>query len=92
MTNRAEGIKAVVRAKYALNALGVVEEGGCGCGCGSKGADPITRDLYSVAETATLPDTAVKASLGCGTTSAPSVWRCWTTARCTTARTVRSPG
>jgi len=70
MTDTAEGIKAVVREKYALNALGVTDEGGCGCGCGAAGSDPITRDLYTRAETATLPDTAVRASLGCGNPTA----------------------
>jgi SAM-dependent methyltransferase len=70
MKDTAEGIKAVVREKYALNALGVVDEGGCGCGCGPSASAPITRDLYTEAETATLPETAVRASLGCGNPTA----------------------
>ncbi len=39
------------------------------CGCGPR-VDPITADLYSDAETATLPDAAVQASLGCGNPTA----------------------
>jgi arsenite methyltransferase len=70
MTKTADGIKAVVREKYALNALGVTDEGGCGCGCGAGSADPITRDLYTEAETAALPEAAVRASLGCGNPTA----------------------
>jgi SAM-dependent methyltransferase len=70
MTATGEGIKAVVREKYALSALGVTDGGGCGCACGPSGEDPVTRDLYTQAETATLPEAAVRASMGCGNPTA----------------------
>jgi SAM-dependent methyltransferase len=73
MTRAGEDLKAVVREKYALTALGVTDESGCGCGCGcgtSGGSDPITANLYSHAEMAVLPETAVRASLGCGNPTA----------------------
>ena len=71
MTKAGEDLKAVVREKYALTALEVTDGSGCGCGCGtSGGADPITANLYSHAETAVLPETAVRASLGCGNPTA----------------------
>jgi arsenite methyltransferase len=39
------------------------------CGCGDR-VDPVTVDLYSDAETSSLPDAAVTASLGCGNPTA----------------------
>ena len=66
-------IKQVVREKYGNAALGVVAGGeaasccsGSACCGNEEAADPITSDLYSAAETATLPAEAVAASLGCG--------------------------
>jgi arsenite methyltransferase len=41
----------------------------CGCACGSAG-DPITANLYGAEETATLPEEALRASLGCGNPTA----------------------
>jgi arsenite methyltransferase len=69
-------IKKAVQEKYGAIATSVQERaatasvGCCGpaanCGC----ADPITSNLYSDAERAALPDTAVSASLGCGNPTA----------------------
>jgi ubiquinone/menaquinone biosynthesis C-methylase UbiE len=71
MTKTADDIKQVVREKYALRALGVIGESGCGCGCTSgSGDDAITKELYSSAETAVIPESAVRASLGCGNPTA----------------------
>ncbi len=71
-------IKAVVRERYGQAATEVArgDEAGC-CGetvscCGSDvlTENPITSNLYSVDETAALPDAAVLASLGCGNPTA----------------------
>ncbi|HEY8371105.1 MAG TPA: arsenite methyltransferase [Thermodesulfobacteriota bacterium] len=63
------GIKETVRARYREAALRVIQGGG-GC-CGPTAAkDAITRDLYGEAETASLPERAVTASLGCGNPTA----------------------
>src|SRR4051794_38206009 len=66
-------IQQAVREKYGAIAASVTKAststGCCGptaCGCG----DPITSDLYSDGETASLPATAVTASLGCGNPTA----------------------
>jgi SAM-dependent methyltransferase len=63
-------IKQVVRERYALRALGVEGGTGCGCGCSGSADDPITRSLYTKEETATIPEAAVRASLGCGNPTA----------------------
>ena len=66
-------LKAVVREKYGQAALRVKSgEGhpGC-CADDSEGAcDPITANLYDAAQEGEVPDTAVKASLGCGNPTA----------------------
>ena len=68
-----DDLKATVRERYGKAALQVVtgDKGGC-CGgsCGGAGDDPITSNLYTEAETATLPAEAVVASLGCGNPTA----------------------
>src|SRR5688572_16659987 len=69
-----ETVREVVREKYAQAALQVGEGTGIGC-CGASaatacGCDPITSDLYDTAETASLPEQAVLASLGCGNPTA----------------------
>src|SRR5687767_2240113 len=69
-----ETVREVVREKYAQAALQVGEGTGIGC-CGPSaatacGCDPITSDLYDTAETASLPEQAVLASLGCGNPTA----------------------
>jgi arsenite methyltransferase len=73
-------LKDTVRRKYgeaALRAQAGTQGGCCGssCGCGDARADggfsdPITRDLYDSVTTASLPEQAVLASLGCGNPTA----------------------
>src|SRR5947199_2892709 len=55
-------IKQAVKEKYGRAALHLAG-GSCGC-------DPVSSDLYDAAETATLPEAAVLASLGCGNPTA----------------------
>ena len=65
-------LKATVKARYGQAALRVVSGAKSSC-CGAAPAtldDPITTNLYSAAEAACLPDTAVLASLGCGNPTA----------------------
>ena len=66
-------IQQAVREKYGAIASAVTNasvNGGCcgptACGCG----DPISSNLYSDAETSSLPADAVTASLGCGNPTA----------------------
>ena len=67
-----QGLKEVIQQKYgeaATRAAQGKEKGGCcgtSCGCG----DPITSNLYGEGETASLPEEAVAASLGCGNPTA----------------------
>ncbi|HUF13951.1 MAG TPA: arsenite methyltransferase [Longimicrobiales bacterium] len=69
-------LKTLVRQKYgeAAERAAAGDRSTCGCGtscCGGEAAfDPITRDLYDAVTTATLPETAVLASLGCGNPTA----------------------
>ena len=66
-------IKETVQRKYgeaALRARGGEPSSCCGGSCGCDSPDPITSDLYSTGETATLPEQAVLASLGCGNPTA----------------------
>jgi ubiquinone/menaquinone biosynthesis C-methylase UbiE len=69
-----QDIKATVRDRYGKAALRVAagaKSGCCGGGsCGAAVEDPITSNLYSDAQTATLPAEAVLASLGCGNPTA----------------------
>src|SRR6184192_2750605 len=64
-------IKQAVKEKYGQAALRVAagERGSCG-GTGSCGCDPVSSNLYDAADTATLPEGAVLASLGCGNPTA----------------------
>jgi SAM-dependent methyltransferase len=63
----------IVQERYAGAAL-QVRAGGAKASCCGTGtscdSDPITRDLYTEAQTATLPAAAVLASLGCGNPTA----------------------
>jgi len=70
-----DDLKSLVREKYGRAAIEVgAGEGAASCcgpsaasvvaGCGC--ADPVTADLYGAGETATLPEQALRASLGCG--------------------------
>src|SRR5689334_21520363 len=63
--------KRTVKAKYGQAAVRVAggERGSCG-GTDSCGCDPVSSNLYDPADTATLPDGAVLASLGCGNPTA----------------------
>src|SRR6202045_778293 len=67
-------VKEVVRDKYGQAALRVTSgEGGC---CGSRASaeetscDPITSNLYDGTQKGEVPDTAIRASLGCGNPTA----------------------
>src|SRR5216110_1085130 len=64
-------IKQAVKEMYGQAALRVAggERRSCG-GTGSCGCDPVTSNLYDAADTATLPEGAVLASLGCGNPTA----------------------
>ncbi len=68
-------IKEVVKEKYGEAALRVLTGGSSSC-CGAADAccgtdtDPITSSLYNDAQTAQIPEEAVKASLGCGNPTA----------------------
>lgn len=66
-------LKSVVRRKYgeAATRAAAGDKGSCcrtSCGCGE--TDPITRDLYDDETAASLPRTAIGASLGCGNPTA----------------------
>jgi arsenite methyltransferase len=65
-------LKATVRERYGQAALRVVSGAKSSC-CGAAATaldDPITANLYSAADAACLPETAVLASLGCGNPTA----------------------
>ena len=68
-----ENIKEVVREKYGQAALRV-KSGATGNCCSASGleasCDPITANLYDAAQEDELPNTAIKASLGCGNPTA----------------------
>jgi len=68
-------VKEVVREKYGQAALRVTSGAGNCCGAGHPSAleascDPITSNLYDPAQKGELPETAIKASLGCGNPTA----------------------
>src|ERR1700731_3356323 len=66
-------IKEVVKEKYGQAALRVNASGSSCCGAGAAAdscCDPITSNLYEAAQTGTLPEEAVLASLGCGNPTA----------------------
>ncbi|HZC34492.1 MAG TPA: arsenite methyltransferase [Chthoniobacterales bacterium] len=67
-------VKEVVREKYGQAALRVTSGAGSCCGdrASAEGAscDPITSNLYDATEEGEVPDTAIRASLGCGNPSA----------------------
>jgi arsenite methyltransferase len=69
-----EHLKATVRERYgnaALQAAAGTKSGCCGgSSCATATDDPITSNLYSDAQTASLPAEAVLASLGCGNPTA----------------------
>jgi arsenite methyltransferase len=66
-------IKDVVKRKYGEAARRVKAGEGADCGCSSGlefSCDPITSKLYDASQTASLPQDAVTASLGCGNPTA----------------------
>jgi len=67
-------LKEVVKEKYGQAALRVNSGGSSCCGADARTldgcCDPITSDLYSVAQQDELPQDAVLASLGCGNPTA----------------------
>jgi arsenite methyltransferase len=65
-------IKDVVKEKYGQAALRAQsgEISCCGPRSASDGCDPITSNLYDALQTGTLPEEAVRASLGCGNPTA----------------------
>ena len=69
-----KSLKATVRERYGQAARQVTEGTKTSCCsttcCGGTADEPITSNLYSEAETATLPEKAVLASLGCGNPTA----------------------
>jgi arsenite methyltransferase len=68
-----EDVKATVRERYGQAARQVAEGARTSCcstTCCGGADDPITSNLYTEAETATLPEKAVLASLGCGNPTA----------------------
>jgi SAM-dependent methyltransferase len=63
----------VVKRAYGENALKVLDEGGSCCSassCCGGSANPITSSLYDVAQEMEAPESAMKASLGCGNPTA----------------------
>ena len=70
-----ENVKKIVKEKYGNAALRVTLGDGNSC-CGHDrsdfdgASDPITSNLYNAAEEDEVPDTAIKASLGCGNPTA----------------------
>jgi arsenite methyltransferase len=65
-------IKQVVKEKYGEAAREVIatEANGSCCAARPSCCDPISSNLYDVAQTKDLPETAVAASLGCGNPTA----------------------
>jgi arsenite methyltransferase len=66
-------IKEVVKERYGQAALRVTSGGSSCCGASPTVEhchDPITSNLYGADQTTTLPEEAVKASLGCGNPTA----------------------
>ena len=70
-----ENVKEIVKEKYGNAALRVTSGAGNSC-CGQDrseqdgSCDPITSNLYDAAQEGEVPDTAIKASLGCGNPTA----------------------
>ncbi|MDX1566515.1 MAG: arsenite methyltransferase [Longimicrobiales bacterium] len=74
-TTTGKDVKEIVRKKYgeaAVRAASGSKGTCCGTSCGSEAdiTDPITRDLYDEVTSASLPEKAVLASLGCGNPTA----------------------
>ena len=68
-----EAVKEVIKGKYgeaARRASSGEAASCCAPTCCGAEIDPITRDLYDERQKSSLPETAVKASLGCGNPTA----------------------
>jgi SAM-dependent methyltransferase len=65
-------IKSIVKEKYGEAALRVTSGGSscCGAAPGNGYVDPITSNLYDGAQSAQVPEDALRASLGCGNPTA----------------------
>ena len=67
-----QNVKEIVRERYG-RAASLVRGGGASC-CSASSAfgekDPITADLYASGEIASIPEEAIRASLGCGNPTA----------------------
>jgi arsenite methyltransferase len=65
-------LKTAIQEKYGAAARQAAGTAAAGAGCcgGTCGADPITSNLYTDEERRTLPEEAVRASLGCGNPTA----------------------
>jgi SAM-dependent methyltransferase len=65
-------IKEIVKEKYGQAALRVTSGGSscCGAAAAIDGCDPITSNLYDSTQEGEVPDTAMRASLGCGNPTA----------------------
>lgn len=63
-------IQQAVRDRYGAAARAAQHGNASCCGAAPRARDPITADLYSDTEAATLPEAAVRASLGCGNPTA----------------------
>jgi arsenite methyltransferase len=70
-----ENIKSAVKEKYGAAAKRAASRQGTAC-CGTspssaiEGCDPITSDLYGASEVGSVPEAALRASLGCGNPTA----------------------
>jgi arsenite methyltransferase len=86
-----ENVKEIVKEKYGNAALRVTSGDGNSC-CGHDrsgpdgSCDPITSNLYDAAQEGEVPDTAIKASLGCGNPTALAELRPGEVVRSTRAR------
>jgi arsenite methyltransferase len=72
MTNQSgEALRETVRQRYGAAAGRASCGGGSSCcGAAEGSADPITADLYGEAESGSVPEEALRASLGCGNPTA----------------------
>ncbi len=69
MNLNSQEVRESVRQRYAQRALGVVAADDAGC-CSGSSCDPVSSQLYSLAEADSVPEDALKASLGCGNPTA----------------------
>ncbi|MGA9978757.1 MAG: arsenite methyltransferase [Candidatus Sulfotelmatobacter sp.] len=71
LSDRAAGMKEIVRQKYGEAALRVSSGRSSCCGAApGNGCDPITSNLYDASQAAQIPEEALLASFGCGNPTA----------------------